>query len=167
MTICLCVDESHVTVPQVRGMWRGDRSRKETLIEHGFRLPSAFDNRPLLFEEFEGQMGWAVFVSATPSDYELRKSGGVIVEQVIRPTGLVDPQIDVRPLEGQIDDLLEEIRQCTERQERVLITTLTKRMAENLTDYLEQMDVRVRYLHSDIDTLDRVEILRDLRLGIL
>lgn len=161
----LIVDESHVTVPQVRGMWRGDRSRKETLIEHGFRLPSAFDNRPLVFEEFEGQMGWTVFVSATPSDYELKKSGGVIVEQVIRPTGLVDPQIDVRPLAGQIDDLMEEIRQRTERQERVLITTLTKRMAENLTDYLEQMDVRVRYLHSDIDTLDRVEIIRDLRLG--
>ena len=161
----LIVDESHVTVPQVRGMWRGDRSRKETLIEHGFRLPSAFDNRPLVFEEFEGQMGWTVFVSATPSDYELKKSGGVIVEQVIRPTGLVDPQIDVRPLAGQIDDLMEEIRQRTERQERVLITTLTKRMAENLTDYLEQMDVRVRYLHSDIDTTDRVEILRDLRLG--
>jgi excinuclease ABC subunit B len=162
----LIIDESHVTVPQVRGMWRGDRSRKETLIEHGFRLPSAFDNRPLVFEEFEGQMGWTVFVSATPSDYELKKSGGVIVEQVIRPTGLVDPHIDVRPLAGQIDDLMEEIRQRTERQERVLITTLTKRMAENLTDYLEQMDVRVRYLHSDIDTLDRVEILRDLRLGV-
>ncbi len=162
----LIIDESHVTVPQVRGMWRGDRSRKETLIEHGFRLPSAFDNRPLVFEEFEGQMGWTVFVSATPSDYELKKSGGVIVEQVIRPTGLVDPYIDVRPLAGQIDDLMEEIRQRTERQERVLITTLTKRMAENLTDYLEQMDVRVRYLHSDIDTLDRVEILRDLRLGV-
>ena len=123
-------------------MWRGDRSRKETLIRYGFRLPSAFDNRPLVFEEFEGQMGWTVFVSATPSDYELKKSGGVIVEQVIRPTGLVDPQIDVRPLAGQIDDLMEEIRQRTERQERVLITTLTKRMAENLTDYLEQMDVR-------------------------
>ncbi len=161
----LIVDESHVTIPQVRGMWRGDRSRKETLIEHGFRLPSAFDNRPLVFEEFEGQMGWTVFVSATPSDYELKKSGGVIVEQVIRPTGLVDPQIDVRPLAGQIDDLLEEIRLRAEQQERVLVTTLTKRMAENLTDYLEQMDVRVRYLHSDIDTLDRVEILRDLRLG--
>jgi len=161
----MVVDESHVTVPQVRGMWRGDRSRKETLIEHGFRLPSAFDNRPLIFEEFEGQMGWTVFASATPSDYELKKSNGVIVEQVIRPTGLVDPQIEVRPLAGQIDDLLEEIRRRAERQERVLVTTLTKRMAENLTDYLEQMDVRVRYLHSDIDTLDRVEILRDLRLG--
>ncbi len=161
----MVIDESHVTVPQVRGMWRGDRSRKETLIEHGFRLPSAFDNRPLIFEEFEGQMGWTVFVSATPREYELNKSGGVIVEQVIRPTGLVDPQIEVRPLAGQIDDLLEEIRRCAERRERVLVTTLTKRMAENLTDYLEQMDVRVRYLHSDIDTLDRVEILRDLRLG--
>lgn len=160
------IDESHVTVPQVRGMWRGDRSRKETLIEHGFRLPSAFDNRPLIFEEFEGQMGWTVFVSATPGDYELKKSDGVIVEQVIRPTGLVDPQIEVRPLAGQIDDLLEEIRKRAEKQERVLVTTLTKRMAENLTDYLDQMDVRVRYLHSDIDTLERVEILRDLRLGV-
>ncbi|MGY8822438.1 MAG: excinuclease ABC subunit UvrB [Candidatus Latescibacterota bacterium] len=161
----MVVDESHVTVPQVRGMWRGDRSRKETLIEHGFRLPSAFDNRPLIFEEFEGQMGWTIFASATPRDYEFEKSNGVIVEQVIRPTGLVDPIIEVRPLAGQIDDLLEEIRRRAERKERVLVTTLTKRMAENLTDYLEQMDVRVRYLHSDIDTLDRVAILRDLRLG--
>jgi excinuclease ABC subunit B len=161
----LVVDESHVTVPQVKGMWRGDRSRKETLIEHGFRLPSAFDNRPLVFEEFEGQMGWTVFLSATPREYELTKSGGVIVEQIIRPTGLIDPQIEVRPLQGQIDDLMEEIRRRAERKQRELVTTLTKRMAENLTDYFEQMDIRVRYLHSDIDTLDRVAILRDLRLG--
>ncbi len=161
----LFIDESHVTVPQVKGMWRGDRSRKEVLVEHGFRLPSAFDNRPLYFEEFEQRMGATVFVSATPAAYELRRSGGVIVEQVIRPTGLVDPGIEVRPLMGQIDDLVEEIRQRASRHERVLVTTLTKRMAENLTDYLDQMDIRVRYLHSDIETLDRVEIIRDLRLG--
>jgi len=161
----LFVDESHVTVPQVRGMYRGDRSRKENLIEHGFRLPSAYDNRPLVFKEFEERMGWAIFVSATPSDYELKQSDGVIVEQVIRPTGLVDPSIEVRPLEGHIDDLIDEIRQRAERKERVLVTTLTKRMAENLTDYLDQVEIRVRYLHSDIETLDRVEIVRDLRLG--
>ena len=161
----LFVDESHVTVPQVRGMYRGDRSRKENLIEHGFRLPSAYDNRPLVFKEFEERMGWAIFVSATPSDYELKQSDGVIVEQVIRPTGLVDPSIEVRPLEGHIDDLIDEIRQRAERKERVLVTTLTKRMAENLTDYLDQVEIRVRYLHSDIETLDRVEIIRDLRLG--
>lgn len=161
----LFIDESHVTVPQVRGMFRGDRSRKETLVEHGFRLPSAYDNRPLVFKEFEERMGWTVFVSATPAEYELKQSGGVVVEQVIRPTGLVDPSIDVRPQEGQIDDLVEEIRQRAERSERVLVTTMTKRMAENLADYFEQLDIRVRYLHSDIETLDRVEILRDLRLG--
>ena len=161
----LFVDESHVTVPQVRGMYRGDRSRKENLIEHGFRLPSAYDNRPLVFKEFEERMGWAIFVSATPSDYELKQSDGVIVEQVIRPTGLVDPSIEVRPLEGHIDDLIDEIRLRSERKERVLVTTLTKRMAENLTDYLDQVEIRVRYLHSDIETLDRVEIIRDLRLG--
>ena len=161
----LFIDESHVTVPQIRGMFRGDRSRKETLVEHGFRLPSAYDNRPLVFKEFEERMGWTVFVSATPAEYELKQSGGVVVEQVIRPTGLVDPSIDVRPQEGQIDDLVEEIRQRAERQERVLVTTMTKRMAENLADYFEQLDIRVRYLHSDIETLDRVEILRDLRLG--
>ena len=161
----LFVDESHVTVPQVRGMYRGDRSRKENLVEHGFRLPSAYDNRPLVFNEFEERMGWSVFVSATPADYELNKSEGVIVEQVIRPTGLVDPSIEVRPLEGHIDDLINEIRLRVERSERVLVTTLTKRMAENLTDYFEQVDIRVRYLHSDIETLDRVEIIRDLRLG--
>ena len=161
----LFIDESHVTVPQVRGMFRGDRSRKETLVEHGFRLPSAYDNRPLVFKEFEERMGWTVFVSATPAEYELKQSGGVVVEQVIRPTGLIDPSIEVRPQEGQIDDLVEEIRQRAERSERVLVTTMTKRMAENLADYFEQLDIRVRYLHSDIETLDRVEILRDLRLG--
>ena len=161
----LFIDESHVTVPQIRGMFRGDRSRKETLVEHGFRLPSAYDNRPLVFKEFEERMGWTVFVSATPAEYELKQSGGVVVEQVIRPTGLVDPSIDVRSQEGQIDDLVEEIRQRAERSERVLVTTMTKRMAENLADYFEQLDIRVRYLHSDIETLDRVEILRDLRLG--
>ena len=161
----LFIDESHVTVPQIRGMFRGDRSRKETLVEHGFRLPSAYDNRPLVFKEFEERMGWTVFVSATPAEYELKQSGGVVVEQVIRPTGLIDPSIEVRPQEGQIDDLVEEIRQRAERSERVLVTTMTKRMAENLADYFEQLDIRVRYLHSDIETLDRVEILRDLRLG--
>ncbi len=161
----LFIDESHVTVPQIRGMFRGDRSRKETLVEHGFRLPSAYDNRPLVFGEFEERMGWTVFVSATPAEYELKQSGGVVVEQVIRPTGLVDPSIEVKPQEGQIDDLVEEIRQRAERSERILVTTMTKRMAENLADYFEQLDIRVRYLHSDIETLDRVEILRDLRLG--
>ena len=161
----LFIDESHVTVPQIRGMFRGDRSRKETLVDHGFRLPSAYDNRPLVFKEFEERMGWTVFVSATPAEYELKQSGGVVVEQVIRPTGLVDPSIEVRTQEGQIDDLVEEIRLRAERSERVLVTTMTKRMAENLADYFEQLDIRVRYLHSDIETLDRVEILRDLRLG--
>ena len=161
----LFIDESHVTVPQIRGMFRGDRSRKETLVDHGFRLPSAYDNRPLVFKEFEERMGWTVFVSATPAEYELKQSGGVVVEQVIRPTGLVDPSIEVRTQEGQIDDLVEEIRLRAERNERVLVTTMTKRMAENLADYFEQLDIRVRYLHSDIETLDRVEILRDLRLG--
>ena len=161
----LFIDESHVTVPQIRSMFRGDRSRKETLVEHGFRLPSAYDNRPLVFKEFEERMGWTVFVSATPAEYELKQAGGVVVEQVIRPTGLIDPSIEVRPQEGQIDDLVEEIRLRAERSERVLVTTMTKRMAENLADYFEQLDIRVRYLHSDIETLDRVEILRDLRLG--
>jgi len=161
----LFIDESHVTMPQLRGMWKGDRSRKGVLIEHGFRLPSAFDNRPLYFEEFEARMGWAVFVSATPSKYELEKTNGVVVEQVIRPTGLIDPEIVVRPSAAQIDDLMEEIRQRAEKNERVLVTTLTKRMAEKLTDYLDQNGFRVRYLHSDIVTLERVSILRDLRLG--
>ena len=161
----LFVDESHMTVSQVRGMWRGDRSRKDMLVEHGFRLPSAYDNRPLYFEEYEERMGRAIFVSATPADYELEKSGGVVVEQVIRPTGLVDPAIEVRPLSNQVDDLMEEIHQRTKKKERVLVTTLTKKMAERLTDYMAQLGVRVRYLHSEVATLDRVVILRDLRLG--
>jgi len=161
----LVMDESHQTVPQVSAMYRGDRSRKETLVEYGFRLPSALDNRPLKFEEFEQHMQRTVFVSATPGDYELTKSEGVVVEQVIRPTGLLDPEIFVRPVGGQVDDLLAEIRERAKRDERVLVTTLTKRMAEELTDYYTELGVRVRYLHSDIDTLERVEILRDLRAG--
>ena len=161
----LFVDESHMTIPQVRGMWRGDRSRKDMLVEHGFRLPSAYDNRPLYFEEFEEHMGQTIFVSATPAAYELEQAAGVVVEQVIRPTGLVDPVIEVRPLGNQVDDLMDEIRSRAEKGERVLVTVLTKRMAEKLTDYLAQLGFRVRYLHSEIDTLDRVGILRDLRLG--
>ena len=161
----LFIDESHMTIPQMRGMWRGDRSRKDMLVEHGFRLPSAYDNRPLYFEEFEQRVRQAIYVSATPVVYELEKSEGVIVEQVIRPTGLVDPVIEVRELSTQVDDLMEEIRSRSESHERVLVTTLTKRMAEKLTDYLGQMGFRVRYLHSEINTLDRVGILRDLRLG--
>ena len=161
----LIVDESHQTVPQVRGMFHGDRARKEVLVEYGFRLPSALDNRPLSFEEWEARVPQVVFVSATPGAYELQKSGGVVVEQVIRPTGLMDPPIDVRPVKGQVDDLLAEIRSRVERRERVLVTTLTKRMAEDLTQYYHELGVRVRYLHSDIDTLERVEILRDLRRG--
>jgi len=162
----LCVvDESHVTIPQIGGMFNGDRSRKLTLVEHGFRLPSALDNRPLRFEEFDEMVPRCVYVSATPAEYELRRAGGEVVEQVIRPTGLVDPEITVRPVEGQVDDLVEEARACAERGERVLVTTLTKRMAEELTDYLSSLGVRVRYLHADIDALERVEILRGLRLG--
>ncbi len=161
----LIVDESHQTVPQVRGMFHGDRARKEVLVEYGFRLPSALDNRPLSFEEFETRMPQTVFVSATPGPYELKASGGVVVEQVIRPTGLMDPPIEVRPVKGQVDDLLAEIRQRVAKKERVLVTTLTKRMAEDLTQYYHELGVRVRYLHSDIDTLERVEILRDLRRG--
>jgi excinuclease ABC subunit B len=161
----LVMDESHQTVPQVAAMYRGDRSRKETLVEYGFRLPSALDNRPLKFEEFEKHMRHTVFVSATPGEYELKKSEGVVVEQVIRPTGLLDPEIFVRPVGGQVDDLLAEIRERAKRDERVLVTTLTKRMAEELTDYYTELGVRVRYLHSDIETLERVEILRDLRAG--
>ena len=161
----LIVDESHQTVPQVRGMYHGDRSRKEVLVDYGFRLPSALDNRPLSFEEWEARRPQAVYVSATPGPYELRHAGGVIVEQIIRPTGLVDPQIDVRPVTGQVDDLLAEIRDVVARRERVLVTVLTKRMAEDLTQYYQELGVKVRYLHSDIDTLERVEILRDLRLG--
>ena len=159
------VDESHVTLPQIGAMYNGDRSRKENLVRYGFRLPSALDNRPLRFDEFERAIGQIIFVSATPAKYELNHSSQV-VEQIIRPTGLVDPEVEVRPVKNQIDDLLEEIRIRVEREERVLVTTLTKRMAEDLTEYLEEMGVRVRYLHSDIHTLDRVAILRDLRLGI-
>jgi excinuclease ABC subunit B len=159
------LDESHQTVPQLGAMYRGDRSRKETLVEHGFRLPSALDNRPLKFEELEGHFHRVMFVSATPGDFELQKSEGVVVEQIIRPTGLVDPQIVVKPVDRQVDELLELIRERTKRGERVLVTTLTKRMAEDLTEYYAELGVRVRYLHSDIDTLERVEILRDLRRG--
>jgi excinuclease ABC subunit B len=159
------VDESHQTVPQVRGMYHGDRSRKEVLVAYGFRLPSALDNRPLNFAEWEERVRQIVFVSATPGPYELSKSGGVVVEQVIRPTGLMDPPIEVRPVRGQVDDLLAEIRDRAAKKERVLVTTLTKRMAEDLTTYYQELGVRVRYLHSDIDTLERVEILRDLRRG--
>ncbi|MGI9174055.1 MAG: excinuclease ABC subunit UvrB, partial [Rhodothermales bacterium] len=161
----LVVDESHATLPQVRAMYNGDRARKLSLVEHGFRLPSALDNRPMTFEEYERQHDQVIFVSATPGDYELEKTSGVFVEQIIRPTGVPDPEIEVRPTEGQVDDLLDEIRDRVERQERVLVTTLTKRMAEDLTDYLDSFGVQVRYLHSDIDALERVEILRDLRLG--
>ena len=161
----LVIDESHVSLPQLRAMYNGDRSRKTTLVEHGFRLPSALDNRPLTFEEFESMVNQAIYVSATPADYELSQCQGVVVEQIIRPTGLMDPEISVQPVEHQMDDLLVRIRERAERQERVLVTTLTKRMAEDLTDYLRQLNVRVRYLHSTIDSIERVEILRDLRLG--
>ena len=162
----LVIDESHVTVPQVRGMYGGDRSRKQTLVEYGFRLPSAMDNRPLKFDEFEAMMNQVIFVSATPSDYELQKSEGVLVEQLIRPTGLLDPVIEVRPCQNQIDDLLDEIEKRVSINERVLVTTLTKRMAEELAKYLTRLDIKCRYIHSDVDTLERVEILRDLRLGV-
>lgn len=160
----LIIDESHITIPQIRGMYRGDRSRKESLVNYGFRLPSALDNRPLMFEEFEQRINQVIFVSATPGSYE-RKYSEQIVEQIIRPTGLVDPALIVKPTEGQIDDLITEIRKRVEHRERTLVTTLTKRMAEDLADYLNEVDLRVRYLHSEIDTLERVEILRDLRLG--
>jgi len=159
------VDESHQTIPQVRGMYAGDQSRKRTLVEYGFRLPSAMDNRPLSFEEWEQKVGQVVFVSATPGPYELTKSGGEVIEQVIRPTGLIDPEVDVRPVHGQIDDLLNEIREREEKYERTLVTTLTKKMAEDLTEYYTEVGVRVRYLHSDIQTLERIKILRDLRRG--
>jgi excinuclease ABC subunit B len=162
----LFIDESHVTVPQIGGMYRGDRSRKETLVEYGFRLPSALDNRPLNFAEFESKVRQAIYVSATPANYEIEKSGRVMVEQVIRPTGLIDPEVTVRPARNQVDDLLEQIRKRTEKKERVLVTTLTKRMAEDLTDYYQDLNVKVRYLHSDIETLERVEIIRDLRKGV-
>ena len=159
------VDESHQTVPQIRGMYQGDRSRKEVLVEYGFRLPSALDNRPLNFEEWEGRVEQAVFVSATPGKYELQATGGTIVEQIIRPTGLLDPVVELRPVSGEVDDLLHEVRLRAERKERTLVTTLTKRMAEDVAEYYHELGVRVRYLHSDIDTLERVEILRNLRRG--
>ena len=159
------IDESHQTVGQVRGMFNGDRARKQVLVDYGFRMPSALDNRPLTFEEFEHRLNQVVYVSATPGPYELTKSGGVVVEQVIRPTGLVDPQIEVRPVKGQVDDLLEEIRIRAERNERVLVTTLTKRMAEDLSEYFAEIGVRSRYLHAEVETLDRIRILRDLRRG--
>ncbi|MFB0952987.1 MAG: helicase-related protein, partial [Aeromonadaceae bacterium] len=161
----LIIDESHVTVSQIGAMYKGDRSRKETLVEYGFRLPSALDNRPLKFDEFEALQPQTIFVSATPANYELEKSGGQVVEQVVRPTGLLDPLIEVRPVATQVDDVLSEIRIRAQQDERVLITTLTKRMAEDLTEYLDEHGVRVRYLHSDVDTVERVEIIRDLRLG--
>ncbi len=162
----MVIDESHVTVPQVRGMWGGDRARKLNLVNYGFRLPSALDNRPLNFSEFENIINQVVYVSATPGDYELEQTEGLVVEQIVRPTGLLDPPIDVRPSVNQIDDLLEEIDQRVLKKERVLVTTLTKRMAEELTKYLVKLDVKVRYIHSEVDTLDRVEIIRDLRLGV-
>ena len=162
----MVVDESHVTIPQVHAMYGGDRSRKENLVDYGFRLPAALDNRPLKFEEFETLQNQVIYVSATPADYELEKSGGVYVEQVIRPTGLLDPEIEVRPSKNQIDDLVEEIRQRVQLDERTLVTTLTKRMAEELTKYLTRIDVRCRYIHSDVDTLERVEIMQDLRKGL-
>ena len=160
------IDESHVTVPQIRAMWGGDRSRKVNLVDYGFRLPAALDNRPLTFNEFESMMNQVVYVSATPAEYELRKSEGVVVEQLIRPTGLLDPEIDVRPSKNQIDDLLEEIDERVKKKERVLVTTLTKRMAEELTKFMERAGVKCRYIHSEVTTLDRVEILRELRLGV-
>jgi excinuclease ABC subunit B len=161
----LFIDEAHVTVPQVRGMFHGDRSRKQTLVDYGFRMPSALDNRPLTFEEFEHRTNQVIYVSATPGPYELTKSGGVLVEQVIRPTGLIDPEVEIRPVKGQVDDLLEEIRVRAQKNERVLVTTLTKRMAEDLSEYFTEIGVRSRYLHSEVETLDRIKILRDLRRG--
>ncbi len=161
----IVIDESHVTLPQVRGMWNADRSRKTTLVEHGFRLPAALDNRPLYFEEFEGKMQTAVFMSATPADYELEKSEGIVVEQIIRPTGVLDPEMLVRPVRGQVDDLIDEVRDRVGRKERVLVTTLTKRMSEDLAEYMRDLGIRARYMHSEIDSLERVEIVRGLRLG--
>ena len=161
----LFIDESHISVPQVRGMYRGDRSRKETLVRYGFRLPSALDNRPLSFEEFRTRLRRTVYVSATPGPYELSRTEGHVVEQIIRPTGLVDPRIEVRPADFQVDDLVGEIRKKTARGHRVLVTTLTKRMAEDLTEYLAELNIRVRYMHSDIGAIERIEIIRDLRLG--
>jgi excinuclease ABC subunit B len=160
------LDESHISIPQIGGMYRGDRSRKETLVNFGFRLPSAMDNRPLRFEEWEERAVQRIYVSATPADYEFEHSQGVVVEQINRPTGVLDPEVEVREAEGQVDDLLEEIRIRVERKERVLITTLTKRMSEELTNYYDEVGIRVRYLHSDIKTLERMEILRELRQGV-
>ena len=162
----LVVDESHVTVPQVRAMYAGDRSRKETLVDFGFRLPSAFDNRPLNFGEFEDRINQAIYVSATPAEYEIQKSGGEVAEQIIRPTGLVDPEVIIRPVKGQVDDLAGEIDEVVKKGDRVLVTTLTKKMAESLTDYFRGIDIKVKYLHSEIETLERMEIIRDLRLGV-
>ena len=161
----LIIDESHVTIPQLRGMFLGDRSRKQTLVDYGFRLPSALDNRPMRYEEFMKMINQVIFVSATPADYELELCGGVVVEQIIRPTGLLDPQIEVRPIKGQIDDLIAEIRRIVEAKERTLVTTLTKKMAEDLSDYLDKIGIRVRYIHSDIDSLERVEITARSSLG--
>ncbi|MES2837914.1 MAG: excinuclease ABC subunit UvrB [Bacteroidota bacterium] len=162
----IMVDESHVTMPQIRAMYGGDKSRKQNLVEYGFRLPAAMDNRPLQFDEFEGMVNQAIYVSATPADYELEKSGGVVVEQVIRPTGLLDPVIEVKPSLNQIDDLLHEVQLTIQKKERILVTTLTKRMAEELTKYMANINIKCRYIHSEVDTLDRIEILRDLRLGV-
>src|SRR5574339_833041 len=161
----LVIDESHMTIPQIRGMYNGDRSRKETLVEYGFRLPSAVDNRPLKFDEFERHMGYTIYTSATPGPYEMQKAERV-AEQIIRPTGLVDPEVEVRPTKGQVDDLVGEIHQRVERGERTLVTTLTKRMSEDLSEYLQELGMKVHYLHSEVETLERVGILRDLRLGV-
>jgi excinuclease ABC subunit B len=161
----MIIDESHVTVPQVRAMYGGDRSRKQNLVEYGFRLPAALDNRPLKFEEFEAMLNQVIYVSATPSDYELQQSEGILVEQVIRPTGLLDPVIEIRPSKNQVDDLLEEIDRTIKAGNRILVTTLTKRMAEELTKYMTKLNIKCRYIHSEVETLDRVELLRDLRLG--
>jgi excinuclease ABC subunit B len=162
----LVVDESHQTIPQVRGMWGGDRSRKETLVEYGFRLPSAIDNRPLSFDEFQGKLGQIIYVSATPAAFELQRTGGEFVEQVIRPTGLLDPVLSIRPVKGQVDDLIGVIKDRVSKSERVMVTTLTKRMSEDLTRYLMELGIKVTYLHSDVETLERIAILRDFRLGV-
>ena len=162
----LLIDESHATIPQVRAMYNGDRARKESLVEYGFRLPSAFDNRPLKFEEFEDRINQCIFVSATPAEYEKEKSQGNVVEQIIRPTGLLDPKIEVKPVTNQVDDLIEQIRQRVENNDRVLVTTLTKKMAEDLSSYLAELGMKVKYMHSDIKALERMEIIRDLRLGV-
>lgn len=161
----LVIDESHVTIPQIGAMFKGDRSRKETLVEFGFRLPSALDNRPLRFEEWEVRSPRSIYVSATPGSYEFRESAGEVIELLVRPTGLIDPEIEIRPVATQVDDLISQINACIKLGDRVLVTTLTKRMAENLTEYLSEQGIRIRYLHSEIDTVERVEIIRDLRLG--